>query len=391
MAAPARRGLHIAHLSSVHPVNDNRVFNKECRSLADAGYRVTLIAPHSSSGTTAGVFIDAVRRPSGRWERMTRTVWSVWRHAVRLRADLYIFHDAELLPAAALLRAGGRSVVYDVHEDMSGDLISRDYLPRPALRVLGWCVVLAENIVSRWLSAVSAATPTIAGRFQRLNPRTVVIQNFPKISELTPPAGVPWAQREAAVAFVGCMDLPRGLAEMVRAMSLLPKDQAAQLKLAGSFTPRHHRDVVAALPGWERVEELGALDRAGVAALLSRVRAGLVLFLPYPNHVNAQPQKLFEYMSAGIPVIASDFPLWRQIVETHRCGLVADPRNPAAIAAAIRHILEHPDEAEAMGARGRAAIERGLNWERESEKFIRLCDGLLAANNRGGTCAASLA
>ena len=100
--------------------------------------------------------------------------------------------------------------------------------------------------------------------------------------------------------------------------------------------------------------------------------AGLVTFYPLPNHVDAQPNKMFEYMSSGLPVIASNFPLWKKIIEGNKCGLCVDPLDPAAIAKAIDYIVSHPDEARAMGENGKRAVYEKYNWGVESEKLISL-------------------
>jgi glycosyltransferase involved in cell wall biosynthesis len=102
-----------------------------------------------------------------------------------------------------------------------------------------------------------------------------------------------------------------------------------------------------------------------------------VLFHPEPNHLEAMPQKIFEYMGAALPLIASDFPLWRRILGTTGCALFVDPQDPQAIADAIEFILRHPDEAEKMGRRGQAAVLEHYNWDTEAEKLVNLYSGLL--------------
>jgi len=126
-----------------------------------------------------------------------------------------------------------------------------------------------------------------------------------------------------------------------------------------------------AMLGWQAVNEHGFVDRAGVLRqVLGRSVAGLVTFHPLPNHIDAQPNKMFEYMSAGIPVIASDFPLWREIVLGNQCGLCVNPMDPAAIAKAIDHLVQHPDEGRRMGENGRRAVLERYNWSMEEVKLL---------------------
>lgn len=116
---------------------------------------------------------------------------------------------------------------------------------------------------------------------------------------------------------------------------------------------------------------MGFLNRSEVAELLSKASAGLVLFHPYPNHIDAQPNKMFEYMSAGLPIISSNFPLWKEIVEGNSCGICVDPLNPTAIREAIEQIIRNPDDAAQMGRNGRSAVESKYNWETESFKLLK--------------------
>lgn len=374
MAVPLR----VVHLTSAHPAFDVRIFVKECRSIAAQGFDVRLVVPHTGDQLVDGVRIHAVPPPSGRLDRMTRTSLRVVRQALRLKADVYHFHDPELIPAALFLTWAGHTVVYDVHEDAARALMSpsRSYLPRRIKPFVAWLFDRLERFAARRFHACVAATPAIAARLGAIGARTTTVNNFPLPGELAAPAQDHWASRPAAVAYIGVIAPGRGLREMTEAMGRVRGPAEVRLKLAGTFSSGADRERATTLAGWRHVDECGQVDRAAVASLLRQVRAGLVLFHPDPNHVEAQPNKLFEYMSAGLPVIASDFPLWRELIERERCGLLVDPLDVDAIARAIEFVVTHTEEAEAMGRRGRLAVERTYNWSSESRKLIALYQSL---------------
>jgi glycosyltransferase involved in cell wall biosynthesis len=205
----------------------------------------------------------------------------------------------------------------------------------------------------------------------------VLVNNYPLIDEFVSGGDARWSARAASVAYVGGISRHRGIGEAVAAMARLPPGVDGTLDLAGSFADPTLRDALSRTDGWRRVREHGILDREGVRRLLSKARAGLVGFHPTPAQVVAQPIKMFEYMAAGIPVIASDFPLWRRLIEGARCGVLVDPTNASAIASAVQFLLTTHDEAEEMGRRGRRLVEETCNWRLEGEKLVRLYDDLL--------------
>ena len=367
----------VVHLSSVNKINDIRLFVKECRSLVRSGYAVTLVTPHDRNEIVDGVQIKAVPMPSSRLERMTATAVWIYREAVRLNADLYHFHMVELIPVGLLLRARGKKVIYDIYEDMPRAILLRYYLPNYTKRLISWLLERLENFAARRFSALIAATPTIGERFQAFNTQAIVANNYPLRDEFRPPDHISWTKRSPSVAYVGEIVPDHGLYQMVEAMACLPSHLNSTLKLAGSFSPPESYAHATHLPGWDRVEQLGVLNRSQVAQLLSQVSAGLVNYLPVPNKPKSMPNKLFEYMSAGIPVVASNFPLWRRIIEDAGCGLLVDPKDPRAIAEAVEYLLTHPEEAEKMGKRGRKAVEERYNWLIEEKKLLRLYKDLL--------------
>lgn len=374
----------IAHLTSVHVPFDIRIFHKECKTLAAAGYDVVLIAPHEdppASTTVDGVRLHPVPRPAGRRERVTRTVWQVYRAAIQEDADVYHFHDPELMPVGFLLKLQGKRVVYDVHEDMPRQILTRHWIPQRLRAPAARSVAAIEAVGSRVWDGVVAVTPTIARRFPEQT--RVLVQNFPVPAELELPDATPYSQRAPLVVYAGRIEGVRGAQEMVRAMGALPDGTDAHLVLAGSFEPAELLQTLQRLPGWQRVTPLGWLTRPEIASLLGRARVGLVLLHPVENYLEAQPNKLFEYMAAGIPVVASDFPSWRPIVAGAGCGLLVDPLDPGAIARAIAWLLANPDEAAAMGERGREAVQHHFTWAAEGERLVRLYRSLLADPNSG--------
>ena len=138
-------GSKVRHLTSVHAIGDNRIFYRECKSLADAGHDVALIVGHPPTGPVAGVPVIGVGPPRNRLDRATRVVWKVFRAARRERAEIYHLHDPELLWAGLLLKLLGHRVVYDVHEDAPKQIMNKPWIPWWARRVLSAGTALVER------------------------------------------------------------------------------------------------------------------------------------------------------------------------------------------------------------------------------------------------------
>jgi len=210
-----------------------------------------------------------------------------------------------------------------------------------------------------------------------------VISNYPLLDVNVCRAQRPWSERSASVVYAGLISKDRCIGSVVQAMGLLPLGVKATLNLAGAFSPPGYAQELASTPGWSRVKVLGAVDHPEVARFLSEARAGLCVYRPDANSLEGIPTKLFEYMQAGIPVIASDFPGFRAIVSTERCGLLVDPLDPASIARAIEYLLGHPEEAREMGQRGQEAVRKTFNWVSEESKLLALYAALLRSQPRG--------
>lgn len=366
---------HIVHMTSVHMRHDVRIFLKECRSIARSWGMVTLIvADGRGNEVTDGVKIVDAGASHGRLDRMRNASRRVLEQALLLDADAYHFHDPELIPAGLKLKGLGKKVFFDAHEDLPKQLLGKPYL-NPIAR---WTLSKVFENYERWackrMDGIIAATPAIREKFLLINSETLDVNNFPMIGELSF-GDIDWSLKRKEICYVGGIGKIRGIEQVVQAMARIRS--GAQLQLVGGFAEKELERQLMREPGWKRVNRLGYLDRKSVSKVLEHSVAGVVTFLPSPNHVESQPNKMFEYMSAGVPVIGSNFPLWKEIIEGSGCGLCVNPNVPQEIAEAIDFLVNDPISAERMGINGKKAVEERYNWKAEEGKLLEFYDRMI--------------
>ncbi len=358
----------ICHLTSAHPRNDVRIFFKQCSSLCQAGFDVSLVVADGQGTEDSGdiKIYDVGAETGSRVYRMTRSVWRVYLLAIKLNAELYHFHDPELIFVGLLLKLRGKRVVYDVHEDLPRQILSKKWI-RPSLRhFISWGAELIESFSARHFDAIVAATPFIAKRYEKQNKNSVDINNYPIVAEVKEIDS--WKTRKNEICYVGGIAQVRGVEELIDALDGI----SARLNFVGDYKERELRDRLIVKKGWAKVDEYGLVGREEVVNVLARSKIGVVTLHPIVNYLDSLPVKMFEYMLAGIPVVASDFPLWKEIVEGNECGLCVDPLNPSQISSTIKTLLEDDDLASKLGANGRRLVLSRLNWEVEKTKLVDL-------------------
>lgn len=361
--------LRICHISTVHHRHDVRIFHKECLSLA-VHYSVFFVVAdgHGDEFTNGVQIIDAGKRAKNIPARFVATSLKAYRKALALRCHVYHFHDPELIWIGYLLHLKGKKVIYDVHEDLPRQLLRKTHVRNFLKPLLSKTVELTERILSRRFNAVITSTPNIAARFSSYNKNVTAVCNFVRTGEF--PDLISYSSRQRNIAYIGGLTSARGLREVLAAVEMLGDE--VRLNIAGRFDNWDFERRMLAQKGWRKVLFHGYAGRDEVARILADSRVGLLTLHPDPSYMVALPVKLFEYMAAGIPVVASGFPAWKEIIEKNNCGLCVNPLDPEAIAGALRSLLENPGLAENMGINGKKAVDDRYNWKHEEEKLLEI-------------------
>ncbi len=358
--------MRICQITTVSPTFDTRVFQRECRSLAAAGYEVSLVVQAEKAEVVDGVKIVPLPKVRGRLARIVGYPWKALGLALKEKPDLVHLHDPELLFIGLYLKWFKRlRVVYGVREDHPKCMVLRTYIPAVLRIPFAWAMRMIETFCSRQFDAVVAVTEDIQGNF-RGHKRAVLVRNFPVLNQREPvrPAT---PHDPFRFFYIGIINNVRGAENMVRAIGLLPETARVELVLAGQWGYPEEREPLTRLDGWKRTRELGYVNLFERPEIFDEMDAGLCLIHPTRFYLTSLPLKLFDYMQNRLPSIASNFPDWKPYVEGCDTGISVDPLQPEAIAAAMGELMSNPERCEKMGRNGRAAVLEKFNWAREFE------------------------
>jgi len=352
----------IAHLSSVHKDGDVRIFHKMCSSLAENGYEVHLVLAGVQERVEKDVKIWSVEKAKGRLSRFWNTVNNVYDKAVEIDADIYHIHDPELLRIGKKLIKKGKKVIYDSHEDLPRQIMGKPYLK--FRKIVSLWAEGYENRATKKMTAIVGATPHITNRFSKINSNSVNINNYPILTEFNMENS---DTKRTDICYAGGITEIRGIHEIVSIA-----DGSFPLVLAGPIGSGKLEEEITNHSNWKNIDYKGQVSRVEVKTIYSKSLAGLVILHPIEAHKTAQPNKIFEYMNAGIAVIGSNFDLWKEIIEDGSCGICVDPLKPEEIKNAIEQLLSDPKEAEKMGQNGQRLVKEKYNWDNEKEKLLKL-------------------
>ena len=383
----------ICMVTTFHRPNDSRIYHKEARSL-QTQYDVVIIAPdetrlHSEGITTgyddAGIKIVTIPKPKSHLRSLTVFRWQVLRNALNEDCNVYHCHELDSLLISVIIKTIRRKkVIYDVHEHwpsalmhMARSLKYTSFLQKRSIsRIFLALITRIERTLAKQADAITVVSESVGERFRESRLVTTVIPNVPiqKFNDESVSEKIPHnlVYMGGNLGYVHGIDLCGDLLSSLSArypdisMTFVGKLDDGALKLP--FL-REHAD---------RITVTGLLPLNGMYQTIAQGQVGLLLFRnTHHNMYIGLPNKLFDYMRCGIPVVASAFPEIRRVVETAGCGICVDPENVEAIATAVRYLLDNPVEAERMGKNGKALVATRYNWDAVEQDLRRIYSAII--------------
>jgi len=362
--------LKISHLTSAHPRYDTRIYHKMCRSLTKY-YRVSLVvADGLGDEVKDDIDIYDVDKISSRVKRVLYTTRNVFKKAIKLDSDIYHIHDPELMPIGLKLKKLGKKVIFDAHEDVPKQIMAKHYLNSFTKGVLSFLYSRFEIYALKKYDYVISATPIISTKFKKFCIKTMDINNFPILDdfiEIVP------EYKTKTICYIGTLYKTRGIKEIVEAIEFLD----VKLIIAGKFYDKSYEDEVRGLKGWSKVDFRGFVGKEEIQNILKESILGFVTLYPTPSYIEAYPVKMFEYMSVGLAVISSDFPLYKEFILGNDCGVCVNPLDVDAISNAIKELTSDLNIIKNMGINGKKAIRERYNWNNEEKKLFELYEEVL--------------
>ena len=376
----------ICHITTVHSRYDRRIFQKECRFLSNHYELHLVVSDGQRDEICKGIQVHDIGKSKNRFWRMLNAVKRAFKKAVSIDADLYHIHDPELWPTAIKLKESGKKVIFDAHEDFPSDLFNAPYLNDNIVKrfitkyVIVPCLRHYQKYVFRKLDALIAATPYICRNIEKINPKTVIVYNYFDINHSfinVDKLKIVNKSDSIYAIYGGTISLSNGVMEIIKSLKFTNN---VTLRLCGQFSSDKYRHLLESLPEWQYVEFLGNISKNQMLDIYTQSNIGIVPCHDTYNASWALPTKLFEFMYYGLPVIVSDLPAIRPIIEEAKCGLLVKPGQadtPQQIAKCIDYLIEHPDEAKRMGENGKKAVINHYNMNESYKVLLNLYKDLL--------------
>ncbi|MEM9919744.1 MAG: glycosyltransferase [Bacteroidota bacterium] len=352
----------------MHKWDDARIFKRATRHLSSDGQKVSYIATSEKQQSIDGIDFYPLQVRTG-WRRRLFSSREAYQVARSLKADIYHFHDPDLIPWMFLLSLQGKKVIYDIHENFYEKF---HHLSFPLKQLLSFLYSMYELPI-RSFAGVVAVSESLRQMYAGKSRSSIVVMNVPPKSTL--PEVQNNGRRERLTIYIsGQQSEKRNCTQIVEALPRIKETfPEIKLQLVGRFVPESYEQTLV-----DKAASLGVQDNLIIEGMLpweenfkrtAKATLGCVFYEDNPNNRVGIPNRLFEYMASGIPILAENFVELQRIVRDADCGVLVDSSNPAEIAQAALEVLSDQEKALEMGQNGRQAVIQKYNFNEELKKL----------------------
>jgi len=370
--------MRICFLSSSHPPQDKRVFEKEACTLAEEGFDVFHLAPSIDETVKVinNVTLVTYQGFNGLFSRALGLP-KLYKMAHKVDADVYHCNEVDSWLVGLMLKLfSRRACVFDVHEHYPEEFSE--------VRVVSWLQPLVSGVIryaikvlSMFTDRIVVAKSSLLDEFSFLDSgKVIAVQNYSHKSDIRSEGKIKKRDGVLDIVHLGLINRYRGWPQLLEAITLLKKE-SVRLLVLGSINDGSENDFLKAVSelGLEGVVEYKKWAPYNEAMqMVERSDVGIICFQPgLYNHVHALPHKMFDYMRVGLPVIAPDFAVEvSKIISDSSCGILVDTSDPKSISDAIKRYSIEGVLLQEHGSNGFYAVQDLYNWENEGEKLISM-------------------
>ena len=355
----------------MHRIDDTRIFYREVKGLLSRGFDVTLVArmgatPPSSDKLTTIIFPEFKRR-------LFRVMLGNVKMLMILRSikvDVYQFHDPELMFVGLCLRLLGRRVVYDIHEDLEKQLLSKTYLTKIQRSMFSFLAAGLERISIRQLNGIVCVIPVMLEKFKVNN--KVLFRNIPNCDDISEAKPAPRG-KNFRIIYPGSLSENRGIMDVLDAIELLGK--GIELVLFGNFTSEVFEKRCREHPAWKYVVFGGRVSVSRIYSEIQSSDLGLQYVKDTPSYRVGYPVKVFEFLSAGLPTIISDIGNRRNLFGDY--VIYAPAADPTELAKKINDVIQNKEEYKRKFSENMIPFRANYSYQHELDNYVRFLSEII--------------
>ena len=366
----------------MHQIFDNRI-NKEINTLIKQGYELYYIAPADQKeidkyiSYNKNVNVIPIKKYKNRKKRMKKGAKEAYEAALKVDADVYHFHDPELIIAGIKLKLRGKKVIYDVHENYISVFLSRGKNSRFLKYILVVFYWFFERISDLLFDGIITVNEEVNSKFRRK--KSIIIPNYPELSffenEDASDKKTPNGDERVIFLYLGGISVERGIKEMLKAAEIASRECRMKLVMIGRPDDEESKKYLTMKQDY--FEYIPQKPYFEALSLARKADVGMITLHPTPNHLSSSPNKLFEYMALGLPVIASDFPKWHEYLDEADCAFFVDPKNPESIGKKMIKLCKDAALRKEMGARAKKMANERYSWASIEQNIIDMYTKIL--------------